>query len=121
MPWYFLKSIFFTAHNFVKSCKQRLKQWIGDEDPLFQQLGECLYTVQSFYSNTNWVEMYGSVPYEDFGMVILIMYLSVQYFERACRKVLDQFHERFLWQHPNSTCLPPADFYPFHPSGKPGF
>ncbi|CAC5388513.1 unnamed protein product [Mytilus coruscus] len=56
------------AHNFVKSCKQKLIARKDDLDEFIKQLGECLYTIQSFYSNTNWVEMYGSVVYEDFGI-----------------------------------------------------
>ncbi|XP_076081650.1 uncharacterized protein LOC143052490 isoform X2 [Mytilus galloprovincialis] len=56
------------AHNFVKSCKQKLIARKNDLDEFITQLGECLYTIQSFYSNTNWVEMYGGVAYEDFGI-----------------------------------------------------
>ncbi|XP_063437380.1 uncharacterized protein LOC134718656 isoform X2 [Mytilus trossulus] len=58
----------FLAHNFVKSCKQKLIARKDDLDEFITQLGECLYTVQSFYSNTNWVEMFGGVAYEDFGI-----------------------------------------------------
>jgi hypothetical protein len=36
---------------------------VEDLDELRRQLGECLYVVQSFYSNTNWVEMFGGVSY----------------------------------------------------------
>ncbi|XP_076117602.1 uncharacterized protein LOC143085246 [Mytilus galloprovincialis] len=56
------------AHHHVISCKDKLIQLKNDVVELRKQLGECLYTVQSFYSNTNWVEMYGSVPYKDFGI-----------------------------------------------------
>lgn len=55
------------AHSFVKSCKQKLIARKDDTDEFIKQLGECLYTIQSFYSNTNWVEMNGGVAYEDFG------------------------------------------------------
>ncbi|XP_052084587.1 hemicentin-1-like [Mytilus californianus] len=58
----------FLAHNFVKSCKQKLIARKDDLDEFIIHLGECLYTIQSFYSNTNWVEMYGGVAYEDFGI-----------------------------------------------------
>jgi len=58
---------YFTAHNFVVSCKTKLMTRLGDIDELKRQLGECLYVVQSFYSNTNWVEMFGGVSYADFG------------------------------------------------------
>ena len=40
---------------------------VEDIDELRRQLGECLYVVQSFYSNTNWVEMFGGVSYPNFG------------------------------------------------------
>jgi hypothetical protein len=40
---------------------------VEDYDELRRQLGECLYVVQSFYSNTNWVEMFGGVSYPNFG------------------------------------------------------
>ncbi|CAG2256285.1 unnamed protein product [Mytilus edulis] len=48
--------------------KMKLIARQNDLDELITQLGECLYTIQSFYSNTNWVEMYGGVVYEDFGI-----------------------------------------------------
>ncbi|CAC5380923.1 unnamed protein product [Mytilus coruscus] len=56
------------AHQHVISCRDKLSQLKNDVVELRKQLGECLYTVQLFYSNTNWVEMYGEVPYEDFGI-----------------------------------------------------
>ncbi|OPL33393.1 hypothetical protein AM593_08429, partial [Mytilus galloprovincialis] len=56
------------AHQHVISCKDKLSQLKNDVVELRKQLGECLYTVQSFYSNTNWVEMYSGVPYTDFGI-----------------------------------------------------
>jgi hypothetical protein len=40
---------------------------VEDFDELRRQLGECLYVIQSFYSNTNWVEMFGGVSYPNFG------------------------------------------------------
>lgn len=30
-------------------------------------IGQCLYTIQAFYSGTNWVEMNGNSVYRDFG------------------------------------------------------
>jgi hypothetical protein len=38
-----------------------------DLEELRKQVAVCLYTIQSFYSNTNWVEMKGSTPYLSFG------------------------------------------------------
>jgi muramoyltetrapeptide carboxypeptidase LdcA involved in peptidoglycan recycling len=46
---------------------------VEDLDELRRQLGECLYVVQSFYSNTNWVEMFGGVSYPNFGKKNKIM------------------------------------------------
>ncbi|CAG2197407.1 unnamed protein product [Mytilus edulis] len=63
-----IDEFFDDTHNFVKSCQQRLNSRKNDLDEFITQLGECLYTIQSFYSNTNWVEMYGGVAYEDFGI-----------------------------------------------------
>jgi hypothetical protein len=63
----------FTAHSFVKSCKTKLMARVEDLDELRRQLGECLYVVQSFYSNTNWVEMFGGVSYPNFGKKNKIM------------------------------------------------
>ncbi|XP_071140493.1 uncharacterized protein [Mytilus edulis] len=60
------------AHNFVKSCKQKLSDRKHDTNEFITQLGECLYTIQSFYSNTNWVEMKGGIVYEDFGINTLM-------------------------------------------------
>ncbi|XP_052084364.1 von Willebrand factor A domain-containing protein 7-like [Mytilus californianus] len=31
-------------------------------------IGKCLYTIQAFYSGTNWVEMNGNTVYRDFGV-----------------------------------------------------
>jgi hypothetical protein len=55
------------AHKFIKHCKGSLMSRVADLDELKAKLGQCLYTLQSFYSNTNWVEMYGNKVYEDFG------------------------------------------------------
>jgi hypothetical protein len=46
-------------------------------DLLLHQLGACLYTVQSFYSNTNWVEMNGDAVYEDFGSVLILYTICI--------------------------------------------
>ena len=49
------------------ACRDGIRERAGNIDELRSKLGECLYTVQSFYSNTNWVEMSGNIPYYDFG------------------------------------------------------
>jgi len=54
----------------VIACRDKLQFLAAGKeslDLLRKQVGECLYTIQSFYSNTNWVEMYGGIPYLDFG------------------------------------------------------
>ncbi|CAG2200870.1 unnamed protein product [Mytilus edulis] len=68
----------FLAHNFVKSCQPKLISRKDDLDEFTKQLGECLYTIQSFYSNTNWVEMYGGVAYGDFGINTLMDVASLE-------------------------------------------
>ena len=68
----FIIIIYIIAHNTVKYCKQKLKDSKEDMDLLLHLLGACLYTVQSFYSNTNWVEMNGNAVYEDFGRVLIL-------------------------------------------------
>ncbi|CAC5399589.1 unnamed protein product [Mytilus coruscus] len=55
-------------HSSIISCRSKLLERKQDLNELRRQLGECLYTIQSFYSNTNWVEMYGPMPYLDFGI-----------------------------------------------------
>ena len=63
---------FFVAHNYVIACREKLQFLAGNVglDLLRRQVGECLYTIQSFYSNTNWVEMFGRTPYLDFGELV---------------------------------------------------
>ncbi|XP_063437370.1 uncharacterized protein LOC134718650 [Mytilus trossulus] len=71
------------AHNFVKSCKQKLNARKNDANEFITQLGECLYTIQSFYSNTNWVEMYGEKVYKDFGINALMDVAALE--EDTCK------------------------------------
>lgn len=56
------------AHNHVIACREGLLLRKDDLEELRKQLGVCLYTIQSFYSNTNWVEMKGRTPYLSFGI-----------------------------------------------------
>lgn len=64
---YINNSCLFIAHIFLKRCKQTMLDWKKDLDGLTKKLAVCLYTIQSFYSNTNWIEMFGDKVYEDFG------------------------------------------------------
>lgn len=51
----------------MKQCRKSIPNWKKDLDGLRKKLAVCLYTIQSFYSNTNWIEMFGEQVYEDFG------------------------------------------------------
>ncbi|CAC5380928.1 unnamed protein product [Mytilus coruscus] len=66
-----LDDFFKNAHQHVISWRGKLSQLKNDVVELQKKLGKCLYTVQSFYSNTNGVEMNGAVPYKDFDTGIL--------------------------------------------------
>lgn len=47
---------------------EQLAQSSEPDLPLIREMiGQCLYTIQAFYSGTNWVEMYGDTVYRDFG------------------------------------------------------
>lgn len=65
-------SIFFLPGNIllhllrakiIQLCRTRSTDW----GPIRDMLGEYLFTLQDFYSNTNWVEMSGSKPYTELG------------------------------------------------------
>ena len=69
-PLIIILLFFFAAHNHVIACREKLQFLAAEKeslDLLRRQVGECLYTIRSFYSYTNWVEMYGRTPYLDFG------------------------------------------------------
>ena len=61
----------FVGHNHVRSLRQSLIGLAGqtgaDVDILRQRVAECLYTLQQFYSNTNWVELNGDNILKEFG------------------------------------------------------
>lgn len=48
----------------IQLCRTRSTDW----GPIRDMLGEYLFTLQDFYSNTNWVEMSGSKPYTELGV-----------------------------------------------------
>lgn len=63
----------FSAHNYVRSLRKSmidLAQSRPDIDILRERVGQCLYTLQQFYSNTNWVELHGDTIIKEFGMFI---------------------------------------------------
>uniref|UniRef100_K1QNT8 Protein G7c n=1 Tax=Magallana gigas TaxID=29159 RepID=K1QNT8_MAGGI len=60
-----------TAHNYVRSLRRSLidlAQSRPDIDILRERVGQCLYTLQQFYSNTNWVELHGDTIIKEFGI-----------------------------------------------------
>uniref|UniRef100_A0A8W8HU46 VWFA domain-containing protein n=1 Tax=Magallana gigas TaxID=29159 RepID=A0A8W8HU46_MAGGI len=60
-----------TAHNYVRSLRKSLidlAQFRPDIDILRERIGQCLYTLQQFYSNTNWVELHGDTIIKEFGI-----------------------------------------------------
>lgn len=60
-----------TAHNYVRSLRKSLidlAQSRPDIDILRERVGQCLYTLQQFYSNTNWVEIHGDKIIKEFGI-----------------------------------------------------
>ncbi|XP_033725912.1 von Willebrand factor A domain-containing protein 7-like [Pecten maximus] len=44
---------------------------------LIKKVGKCLMIIQSFYSNTNWVEMNGGTPYLDFGSLATLQLMQI--------------------------------------------
>lgn len=61
-----------SAHNQVRSLRKTLLDLSNssgaDIDILREKIGHCLYTIQQFYSNTNWVEINGGTILKEFGM-----------------------------------------------------
>ncbi|XP_052698330.1 von Willebrand factor A domain-containing protein 7-like isoform X1 [Crassostrea angulata] len=60
-----------TAHNYIRSLRRSLidlAQSRPDIDILRERVGQCLYTLQQFYSNTNWVELHGDTIIKEFGI-----------------------------------------------------
>ena len=54
---------------------------------LREKIGQALYTICAFYSNTNWVEMNGAFAYKEFG--------TYNYFVsviNVCRYLLNGLH-----------------------------
>nr|XP_034325428.1 von Willebrand factor A domain-containing protein 7 isoform X2 [Crassostrea gigas] len=60
-----------TAHNYVRSLRKSLIDLAesgADIDILRERVGQCLYTLQQFYSNTNWVDLHGDTIIKEFGI-----------------------------------------------------
>lgn len=63
---------FLEAHNRILSFRSIIKQLAAEPIPdillIRQYIGKCLYTIQAFYSTSNWIEMGKSTTYRDFGV-----------------------------------------------------
>ncbi|OWF37839.1 von Willebrand factor A domain-containing protein 7 [Mizuhopecten yessoensis] len=64
----------YEAHTLVQDTRLEIASILSSgtlsdttETLFMEKVGKCLMIVQSFYSNTNWVEMNGRVAYPDFG------------------------------------------------------
>ncbi|XP_078335821.1 uncharacterized protein LOC111136199 isoform X2 [Crassostrea virginica] len=62
----------FTGNIFLHSLRARIiqvsKTTIRDWGLVRDMVGDYLFTLQEFYSNTNWVEMFGHNPYTELGV-----------------------------------------------------
>ncbi|XP_061187333.1 uncharacterized protein LOC133195491 [Saccostrea echinata] len=77
------------AHNFVRSLRRQIEILAKLDKPdielIQEKLGYCLYTIQAFYSNTNWVEMYGDTHYPDFGQENVTLIGISSSAEKSCK------------------------------------
>ncbi|XP_076080109.1 von Willebrand factor A domain-containing protein 7-like [Mytilus galloprovincialis] len=59
------------AHNHVIKLRKQIAVLAQSTEPdlslIRKMIGKCIYTIQAFYSGTNWVEMNGDSVYKDFG------------------------------------------------------
>lgn len=61
------------AHNYIRTLRQSIADLSStattedDLEEIREKVGAALYTIQEFYSNTNWIELMGNKIYEDFG------------------------------------------------------
>ncbi|XP_061173534.1 uncharacterized protein LOC133182699 [Saccostrea echinata] len=65
------------AHNHVRSLRKSLidlskSASTADIEILRERTGHCLYTIQQFYSNTNWVELNDDTILKEFGIKELL-------------------------------------------------
>ncbi|XP_062573737.1 von Willebrand factor A domain-containing protein 7-like [Saccostrea cucullata] len=77
------------AHNYIRNLRQTIKglsrnATTDDIEQIREKVGAALYTIQEFYSNTNWVELRRNSIYQDFGQegVTLIEVENLQ--ENTC-------------------------------------
>ena len=62
----------FLAHNHIRSLRQNIKTLSNTTsdailEEIREKIGAAIYTIQEFYSNTNWIELNGPVVYKEFG------------------------------------------------------
>lgn len=59
------------AHNYIIKLRGQIKDLALSTEPdltlIREKIGKCIFTLQSFYSGTNWVEMNNIATYRDFG------------------------------------------------------
>lgn len=64
---------FTLAHNYIRTLRQSIADLSStattedDLEEIREKVGAALYTIQEFYSNTNWIELMENKIYEDFG------------------------------------------------------
>ncbi|XP_071140122.1 von Willebrand factor A domain-containing protein 7-like isoform X2 [Mytilus edulis] len=60
------------AHNYIIKLRGQIKDLALSTEPdltlIREKIGKCIFTLQSFYSGTNWVEMNNIATYRDFGV-----------------------------------------------------
>lgn len=62
-----------SAHNHVIKLRGQIEELAQSTEPdlylIREMIGKCIYTIQAFYSGTNWVEINGDSVYKDFGKI----------------------------------------------------
>lgn len=69
-----LRFFFFVAHILIKQIRNRIVDFSNNANIvksnislIREDVATILYIIQEFYSNTNWVELFGNRIYNDFG------------------------------------------------------
>ncbi|XP_062618730.1 von Willebrand factor A domain-containing protein 7-like, partial [Saccostrea cucullata] len=77
------------AHNYIRSLRRQIETLAKLDKPdielIQEKLGYCLYTIQAFYSNSNWVEMFGDTHYPDFGQENVTLMEVASSAEKSCK------------------------------------
>ncbi|XP_055995684.1 uncharacterized protein LOC125647200 isoform X2 [Ostrea edulis] len=77
------------AHNYIRTLRQSIQDLSksatdDDIEQIRVKIGAALYTIQEFYSNTNWIELRGNAVYEDFGQDNVTLVEVADYQENTC-------------------------------------